>query len=160
MLQLKQAIGACLLVSALLASLPVHAATYYVATSGSDSNPGTSSQPWKTVAYAVDKMVAGDTTYVKSGTYYGHVRFKRSGTSSAPIKLLNAPGAFPVIDCKKTSTQMVLLQNSSGTKYPIGWITIEGFEIEIATMGSNGTTSKTPSFDGIGCTMHIQEVGF
>jgi hypothetical protein len=66
---------------------------------------------------------------VKGGVYYGHVRFKRSGTQSAPIKLLNAPGEFPVIDCKSTSTQMILLQNSSGYRYPIGWITIEGFEI-------------------------------
>lgn len=129
MLQLKRAIVACLLASALLSTVATHAATYYVATTGNNSNPGTSSQPWQTVAYAVDKMVAGDTTYVKGGTYYGHVRFKRSGTQSAPIKLLNAPGQFPVIDCKRTKSHMVLLQNNSGFQYPIGWITIEGFEI-------------------------------
>lgn len=67
MLQLKHAIGACILASALLPSIPAHAATYYVATTGNNSNPGTSSKPWKTVAYAVDKMVAGDTTYVRGG---------------------------------------------------------------------------------------------
>jgi hypothetical protein len=107
------------------------AATYYVATTGNNSNSGTSSQPWRTVAYAVDRMVAGDTTYVKGGVYNeGTVRFKRSGTQSAPIKLLNAPGAFPIIDCiDKNKGQMVLLQNSSGSRYPMGWITIEGFEI-------------------------------
>lgn len=129
MLRLKLALSACMLATALLPSVATHAATYYVATTGSNSNAGTSSQPWRTVAYAVDKMVAGDTTYVKGGTYYGHVRFKRSGSQSAPIKLLNAPGEFPVIDCNNTTTQMVLLQNSSGYRYPMGWITIEGFEI-------------------------------
>lgn len=75
------------------------AATYYVSTSGSDSNPGTQAAPFRTIAHAVDKMVAGDTTYVKGGVYReGNIRFGRSGTESAPIKLLNAPGEFPIID--------------------------------------------------------------
>lgn len=131
MLRLKRALSACMLATTLLPSVATYAATYYVATTGNNSSPGTSSQPWRTVAYAVDRMVAGDTTYVKGGVYNeGLIRFKISGTQSAPIKLLNAPGAFPVIDCiDKTKAQMVLLQNSSGSKYPIGWITIEGFEI-------------------------------
>ncbi len=75
-------------------------------------------------------MVAGDTTYVRSGTYNeGLVRFKRSGTSSNPIKLLADPGAYPIIDCNNKSNGMVLLQNSAGINDPIGWITIEGFDI-------------------------------
>jgi Right handed beta helix region len=131
MLRLKRTLGAYMLATALLPSVATYAATYYVATTGNNSNPGTSSQPWQTVAYAADKMVAGDTTYVKGGVYNeGLIRFKRSGTSSAPIKLLNASGQFPIIDCvNKTAGQMILLQNSSGSKYRIGWITIEGFEI-------------------------------
>ena len=131
MLQIKRTLGACILAIALLPNVATHAATYYVATTGNNGNPGTSSLPWRTVAYATSKMVAGDTTYVKGGVYNeGLIRFGRSGTSSAPIKLLNAPGTFPVIDCiNKANRQMVLLQNSSGSKNPIGWITIEGFEI-------------------------------
>ena len=39
----------------------VHAATYYVATTGSDANAGTSlSAPWRTVQHAMDIAVAGD----------------------------------------------------------------------------------------------------
>jgi Right handed beta helix region len=131
MLRLKRALTGCMIAIALSPSVATHAATYYVATTGNNSNTGTSSLPWRTVAYAVDRMVAGDTTYVKGGTYNeGLIRFKRSGTSSAPIKLLNAPDQFPIIDCiDKTKVQHVLLQNGSGSKYPIGWITIEGFEI-------------------------------
>ncbi len=131
MLRLKHALSACMLATTLLPSVATYAATYYVATTGNNSNSGTSSQPWRTVAYAVDRMVAGDTTYVKGGIYNeGLIRFKRSGTQSAPIKLLNAPGAFPVIDCiNKANAQMILLQNSSGSNQRIGWITIEGFEI-------------------------------
>jgi hypothetical protein len=131
MLRLRHTLSVCMLATALLASLPVHAATYYVATTGSNSNPGTSSKPWRNVAYAVSKMVAGDTTYVRGGVYNeGLIYFKRSGTQSAPIKLLNVPGQFPIIDCiDKSKNQMILISNGSGYKNRIGWITIEGFEI-------------------------------
>jgi hypothetical protein len=131
MLRLKREIGICILACALFPSIPVHAATYYVTTTGSNSNPGTSSKPWRNVAYAVGKMVAGDTTYVNGGVYSeGLVRFGTSGTQSAPIKLLNAPGQYPVIACKKDGkANMVLLSNKAGSTTPIGWITIEGFEI-------------------------------
>lgn len=132
MLRLNQAIGACILASALLPSVHANAATYYVATTGNNSNPGTSSKPWRTVAYAASKMVAGDTTYVNGGVYNeGLIRFGTPGTSSAPIKLLNAPGAFPVIDCvDKAAGKQVLFQNYSGSSKAIGWITFEGFEIK------------------------------
>ncbi|MBT8061265.1 MAG: hypothetical protein KJO85_01190, partial [Gammaproteobacteria bacterium] len=34
-------------------------ATFYVSTSGLDSNPGTAAQPWRTVQYAVDSVAPG-----------------------------------------------------------------------------------------------------
>lgn len=136
MLQLKRAIVACLLASALLSSVATHAATYYVATTGNNSNPGTSSQPWKTIAYATSKMVAGDTTYVRGGTYKeGTIVFGRSGTSSAPIKLLNVPGQYPIINAIDKTKILVLIRNSAGYNKAIAWITIEGFEIR---NGHNG----------------------
>ena len=129
-LQIKQAIGACILASALLPAIPVHAATYYVAPTGSNSNPGTETQPWQTVAYAVNTMVAGDATYVRGGLYIeGMMQFKTSGRQSAPIKLLNSPGEFPVIDCNNVSTNMVLVQHANGNRVPMGYITFEGFEV-------------------------------
>ncbi len=52
------------------------AATYYLdAANGSDSNPGTSAQPWKTLARAYDSntltpnVEPGDTVYLKDGNY-------------------------------------------------------------------------------------------
>jgi hypothetical protein len=69
LIRLKRTIGACMLVSALLPGVATYAATYYVATTGSNSNPGAETQPWQTVAFAVNTMVAGDTTYVKGGIY-------------------------------------------------------------------------------------------
>ena len=75
------------------------ATTYYVqATGGSDSNPGTESRPFKTIQYAVNKLNAGDTLLVRSGTYVEVVVIRRSGTVSAPITIAAYPGESPVID--------------------------------------------------------------
>jgi hypothetical protein len=143
MLRFRRPLRACILASALLQTGLADAATYYVAMSGNDGHPGTSSQPWRTVAYAVNKMVAGDTTYVRGGIYNERlIRFGRSGTSSAPIKLLNHPGQSPIIECadggailspppyhRPSKAYMILIQNFSGLNQAMGWITIEGFEI-------------------------------
>jgi len=45
------------------------AATYYVSPSGSNSNPGTLAAPFATLQKAHDVAVAGDTIWVRGGTY-------------------------------------------------------------------------------------------
>ena len=112
---------------------PAWAATYYVATTGNDTASGTSAAPWRTVAKSVNAMVAGDTTYVRGGVYAeGVIRFNKSGTQAAPIKLLNYPGEFPIIDFvngQAPTFDRILIQHVSGDNRAMGWITIEGFEI-------------------------------
>ncbi len=111
------------------------AAVYYVATTGNNANPGTSALPLRTIAYAVSKMQAGDTTYVRGGIYLeDSIRFSKSGTSSLPIKLLNVAGQKPVIDFGK-NVRSVAIQNGAGILKPIGYITIEGFEIRNGHFG-------------------------
>lgn len=46
------------------------AATYYVATNGSDSNAGSIDRPWFSVKYALTKLTNTDTLYLREGTYY------------------------------------------------------------------------------------------
>ncbi|UCH95962.1 MAG: right-handed parallel beta-helix repeat-containing protein [Candidatus Aminicenantes bacterium] len=70
--------------SALIILLTVtsgYGAEYYVSKSGSDSNPGTEAQPWKTIQKAANTMLAGDTVYTKAGTYNERVIPKNSGTA-------------------------------------------------------------------------------
>lgn len=108
------------------------ATTYYVAPSGgSNSNNGTSTAtPFATVRHCVSIMVAGDTCLLRGGQYNeGLVQFKRSGTQSAPIKLLNYPNERPIIRCIDPDQHWVLVQNGSGFNRPVGWLTIEGLEI-------------------------------
>jgi hypothetical protein len=64
---------------------PAWAATYYVAVDGSDENPGTESQPWRTIQHAFDQAEPGDTVKVGEGTYDEIVSSQRSGTPTARI---------------------------------------------------------------------------
>lgn len=69
--------------------LPASAATYYIAATGNDSNPGTLASPWATVQKAADTMVAGDTAIVEDGTYVTpEVVFRKSGAAGNPITLI------------------------------------------------------------------------
>lgn len=61
----------------------------YVATTGSDSNTGTSAKPFKTIAKAASVAKAGTTIHVAAGTYSGNVTTKTSGTSSNHIRYLS-----------------------------------------------------------------------
>jgi uncharacterized repeat protein (TIGR02059 family) len=64
-----------LLVLFLAISTGVSAATYYIDPSGSDTNIGSSSSPWKTLAYACSKVnTAGDIIHVNAGTYIENSR--------------------------------------------------------------------------------------
>ena len=75
------------------------AATYYVATTGNNAAAGTIGAPWQTVAMALATMVAGDTTYVRGGTYTEYnLNFARSGTAGNVITLKNYPSETPIID--------------------------------------------------------------
>jgi hypothetical protein len=78
-----------------LLSCCLNAATYYVATTGSDTNPGTLSQPFLSLQRGVNAAAAGDTIIVRDGTYGGGcsstdsyaVSINKAGTSSAWITL-------------------------------------------------------------------------
>jgi len=65
-----------------------HATTYYVATTGSDTNSGlTTNQPFRTVQKAASLLQAGDTAYLRGGTYREAVVVTNSGNAVNPIIL-------------------------------------------------------------------------
>lgn len=55
---------------ALVAS-PVYAATYYVATTGSNTNAGSSAAPFQTIQKGLSVLSAGDNLVIRNGTYSG-----------------------------------------------------------------------------------------
>ena len=87
------------LIGLLCISTLAQAATYYVAKSGNDSNPGTETKPWLTIQKAADTMVAGDIVYVKEGNYSQKLIIRTFGTSfDNMVSYLAYPGDTPIID--------------------------------------------------------------
>ncbi|MGA2678666.1 MAG: DUF1565 domain-containing protein [Sedimentisphaerales bacterium] len=76
----------------LFTACPGYCSTYFVDPNGSDSNPGTIGAPFQTIGYAVTTAVAGDTIYVRGGTY------AYSGSSTA-ITLPTKSGSSPTNRC-------------------------------------------------------------
>ncbi len=67
--------------------------TYYVATSGSDSNSGTDAgHPFLTIGKAASVAVAGDTVVIRAGTYRESVTLPHSGAAGSPITFQSYPG--------------------------------------------------------------------
>jgi len=75
-----------LLAATVLSVAQLWAADYYVATTGSDTNPGTLAQPFATIQHAADTMGAGDTCYIRSGNYHEAVVISGlAGTLGSPV---------------------------------------------------------------------------
>jgi hypothetical protein len=73
--------------------------TYYVALDGSDSNPGTMDLPWRTLQYAANTVAAGDTIYIRAGTYNEPVRFYyKPNTTGQYTTLMAYPGEEVILD--------------------------------------------------------------
>jgi hypothetical protein len=89
-------------------ALSATAATYYVATGGSDSSNGlTEGSAFASIEKACAVVHAGDRIYVRGGVYAPlhlnqspaiYLNTVASGTSSAPIQIWNYPNERPVFD--------------------------------------------------------------
>jgi hypothetical protein len=101
--------------------------SFYVSTTGNDSNPGTQAAPWRTAQHAADTARAGSTVNVRSGIYEELVSIKASGNASDGfITFRSYPGETAVLDAghfAPSERQGVLtIQDKS-------YVRIEGFEI-------------------------------
>lgn len=74
-------------------------ATFHVATNGNDTaGNGSPGSPYLTIGKGVSQASAGDTVYVRGGTYIEMVTLSKSGTSNGPIVLAGYPGESAIID--------------------------------------------------------------
>ena len=72
--------------------VPSSANVFYVSPSGSNSNPGTISQPFQTVQKCADVATAGKTCVLRAGIYRETVTPAFSGTLGNPIRFESYPG--------------------------------------------------------------------
>lgn len=104
------------------------AATYYVSVSGTDTNPGTLTQPWRTIQKAANSLTPGDQALVRSGTYNERVTVNASGSATGgPVTFQNYPGETPIVDgtglaVPAADTGLFLIADKS-------YVVINGFEI-------------------------------
>jgi hypothetical protein len=121
------------LLFAVLSPALAAASTYYASGSGSDDNPGTLSQPWRTIKHAEEVVDPGDKVYLRAGTYGAEktrTTLKTSGTALAPISWLRYPG-----DAQPTVLGALKVSGSynrvSGLLFdgPSGWIPEMGEEV-------------------------------
>lgn len=74
---------------------------YYVTTGGSSSGDGSSTSPWDlatALSGAGGKVHAGDTIWVRAGTYLGTYDTNLAGSAAAPIIVRGYPGERVIID--------------------------------------------------------------
>jgi len=71
---------------------------YYVSLSGDDGNPGTMTEPWQTVQYAMDVAEPGSTVNIMAGTYNEKVYVNVSGTAGNFITFKNNNNDVVVIN--------------------------------------------------------------
>jgi hypothetical protein len=99
---------------------------YYVSTDGDNGNPGTQSNPWKTIQFAVDQSEPGDTIYVRAGTYNESVALRKSGLEGKPITLAAYGDEAVTINGGDAPAITALTEQWNGTQY---WV-IEGFSLD------------------------------
>jgi len=100
---------------------------YYVATTGRDSNDGLSlSRPFATVAKAVSAARAGDTIYVRGGTYRidSTIGPSRSGTATNRITLMNYNGEKVTLDGTGMKDGVKILRWSNVSYWTISGINV------------------------------------
>ncbi len=124
------------------------AAEYYVATTGSDSNPGTQASPFATLQKGADTAVAGDTVWIRGGTYKittpassgAGIQLSKSGTSDTNrIKYWAYPGETPLFDF----TNLQIANGAYTFGFVIGgsWVHLKGIEeccLPMNTKANNG----------------------
>jgi hypothetical protein len=125
----------------LVAPSIVYSQPYYVSTTGSDSNAGTQASPFLTIEKAVSKVIAGQTIYVRGGTYNltATISLTGSGTPSGKIYLLAYSGELPVLNFSGQAS------GSKGIKLSGSYWCIKGFDITNA--GDNGMDVQGGSYN-------------
>lgn len=128
-----------------LVVLPVAMArTYYVAPDGNDNASGSLSQPFATLQRAHDEVSAGDTVFIRGGTYYtqtpaendaGIILYKNGRSDTERIYYWAYPGETPVFDF--SNLQISTSSYTHGIVVTGSWLHFKGLEITNVPMNIN-----------------------
>lgn len=141
-----------ILLGGILSPYAAAAATYYVATSGNDANPGTAASPFRTIQKAAGKVNPGDTVIVDDGVYTDTdgdgaiVYAKRGGTSSAWVTFQSKNKWGAKLDAQNVAKYGWYLAGS--------YIIVQDFEVT-----GKGNPTSTSGFTSVSGNSNIQIIG-
>ena len=132
------------------------AADLYVASTGSDSNPGTQAAPLLTIAKAAQLAMPGVTVHVAPGSYAGGFSTATSGTASARIRYVSDTKWGARIVPPAGSTSATAWDNRGSH------VDIVGFEVDGSAM-QGGTAWRTGLYnagtDDVIANNHVHHLG-
>lgn len=111
---------------------PATANQLYVATTGADSNPGTASAPFRTIARAAQVALPDTTVWVAPGSYAGGFRTSASGSAGKSIYYVSSTRWGARVLPPATSSNDTAWDNRGN------YVVIDGFEVD-GTNGQAGT---------------------
>ena len=179
------AVGSVVAAVSVVAVSGAASSIYYVSASGSDSAAGTASAPWKTIAHAQSVVAAGDTVYLRGGTYsyttgtsscssqtatVDAITLSKSGSSGSPINYVNYPGEKPLFDFSGMTGVNCRIKGFDVTG---SYLYLRGIEIQgvrqnnslnheswgVWISGSNNTFEKLNSHNNMGPGLFIAKGG-
>ncbi len=73
-------------------------AKFVDATHGNDEADGSEQRPWRSINFAMRQLAAGETLYLRGGTYFENVYCSAVGRADAPICIRAYPGEQAILD--------------------------------------------------------------
>lgn len=147
-----------MLTISIFALSPVNAATWFVAPKGNDANSGTIDAPFATLQKGHDKASAGDTVFLRGGTYTFAgsgattligVSITKSGKSDKQrIYFWAYPGELPILDFAELTLASGI---GAGIRVQGEWLHFKGLEIcnVMAPSGANNGIWCNPCSNNI-----------
>ena len=138
-------------------------ASYFVSTTGSDSNPGTELSPWRNPWIIATKTFApGDTIFMRGGTYViqtqawsSHnkptVHIRQSGTAANGITVRNYVSESPILNGSSNGSNAILGVSEDFTS---NYVTFDGLEVTNSTGNLMGLRGGSNNLTVQNCTIH------
>ena len=128
------------------------AATYYVAPTGSDSGSGSIEQPFATPQKGINVAAAGDTIFMRGGTFRINTRIliTKAGAAGKPIRWLAYQNEKPVIDAAGMTSETHAIMFFSGGNY---WH-VKGLEVKNGPDGGIAIGDNAHDITIEGCDVH------
>jgi hypothetical protein len=134
----------CAALALALSAGAAHATTYYVSTSGSDSNGGTQSAPFRHISRGASVAQAGDTVMVMDGSYDNEGQVADPNSLGAVVTVRNSGAPGSPITIMAQNRGRAILDAASGTQSSFGcyaawsyfdlsytsYVVIQGFVIQ------------------------------